>query len=278
MTRAIYILGAGFSAASGIATDAKMLDVLNPLLDNEPPKKPPKLLGTNIDYIRNQLFFGKHDIGFETFMSALNSQSFLSDAINPNGKDIFNDAEEEIVAALRKYLNDSVDIALKSNLTNSIELFVERVNWHKDIVITFNYDLLLEKVLEKKQIKPTNEIIHLHGSLAEPYLVYPNTRKFTGAIEKEHFSKRWKNTFDCLLGKKDTTSVSDWVFIGYSMPATDAEAMGLFAYADFYNSSQKYNITVINPDPNIIKNYALFRRPITYHRSTLESYLEKFPQ
>lgn len=274
MTRAIYILGAGFSASCGIATDANMLDELNPLLDNTPPPKSPNLPGTYVDFIRNQLFFGKRDIGFEAFMSALNSQTFLSNAINPNGQDVFHDAEEEIVAALRKYLDEKVDFALKNKMTNSIELFVERVNWDKDIVITFNYDLLLEKILEKKQIKPANEIIHLHGSLVEPILVYPNSRKFTNPVEIENFSKRWKDAFDYLLGKKDAETVSDWIFIGYSMPATDSEAMGLFAYADFYNSNQKYHISVINPDSNIIKNYAFFRRPITYHRSTLASYLE----
>ncbi|MDP2805206.1 MAG: SIR2 family protein, partial [Gallionellaceae bacterium] len=204
-----------------------MLEALNPLLDDTPPPKSPSTPGTCVDYIRKQLFFDRAGVGFETFMSALNSQSFLSDAINPNGQDIFRDAEEEIVTKLRQYLNDSVDVALKCNLTNPIELFVERVNWDKDIVITFNYDLLLEKVLEKKQIKPTNEIIHLHGSLAEQYLVYPNSRKFTGAVEKEHFSKRWKDAFDYLRDKKDSVPVSEWIFIGYSMTTTDTEAMGL---------------------------------------------------
>lgn len=277
MTRAIYILGAGFSASCGIATDANMLEALNPLLDDTPPPKSPSTSGTYVDYIRRQMFFDRAGVGFETFMSALNSQTFLSEAINPNGQNIFQNAEEEIVTALRKYLNEKVDIALKNNLTHSVEFFAERVNWDKDVVITFNYDLLLEKVLEKKQITPSNEIIHLHGSLAEPTLVYPNSRKFTNPLEKQTFSKRWKDAFDYLRGNKDAESVSDWIFIGYSMPATDAEAMGLFAYADFYNSSQKYHISVVNPDSNIIKNYAFFRKPITYHRSTLESYLENLP-
>ncbi|MDP2806167.1 MAG: hypothetical protein Q8O24_09530, partial [Gallionellaceae bacterium] len=41
----------------------------------------------------------------------------------------------------------------------------------------------------------------------------------------------------------------------------------------FYNLGQKYNITVINPDPNVIKNYSFFRKPITYHQLTLEGFI-----
>jgi hypothetical protein len=273
MTRTIYILGAGFSATCGIATDANMLEELNPLLDDTPPLKLPNLLGTSVDHLREQLFFGQNKIGFETFMSALNSQSFLSECVNSTPPNLFEQAEEEIVRALRKYLQDKVDAATSNGLANPICKFIDRVDWNKDIVITFNYDLLLEKFLEQKQIQPKNEILHLHGSLTDSILIYPNQRKFITSLQKTTFSKRWKDAFDLLLEKRDAEPVNEWIFIGYSMPQTDGEAMGLFAYADFYRLGRNYKISVVNPDPSAIKNYAFFRKEIIYYRLTMEEYL-----
>ncbi len=276
MARVIYILGAGFSATCEIATDANMLDALNPLMDRTPPPKAHNSPGTDIDSLRNQLF-GKKEIGFETFMSALNSQPFLSECLDPGGKNIFEEQEEKIVCALRKYLKDKVIAAIGNGFDKPIRQFIDRVNWDKDIVITFNYDLLLEKFLEKKRINPKDRIIHLHGSLDDPMLVYPNYRKFTDEAQRKYFAERWKSAFKYLRGQVDTEPVSEWVFIGYSMPATDAEAMGLFAYSDYYNYSGQgygYKIIVVNPDPGVMKNYAFFRKKeITYHRLTLEEYL-----
>ena len=133
--------------------------------------------------------------------------------------------------------------------------------------------------MREKQICPKHKIIHLHGSLLDSQtLIYPNYRKFTDEAQRKYFAERWKNAFEYLRGKIDAESVSEWVFIGYSMPVTDAEAMGLFAYADYYNSSGQrygYKIIVVNPDPGVMKNYAFFRKKeITYHRLTLEEYLE----
>lgn len=278
MARTIYILGAGFSATCGIATDANMLEALNPLMDDTPPPKAPNTHGTDIDYLRNQLFPGRKEIGFEAFMSILSGQSFLPECLYPDekGNSISEQQERNIETALRKYLENKVDAAIVQGLDNPICQFIDHVNWNKDVVITFNYDLLLEKFLEKKQIDPTHEIIHLHGSLADQALVYPNYRKFTDQGQKEYFSERWKRAFQFLRGQEDNEPVCEWIFIGYSMPVTDAEAMGLFAYSDYYNygsAGYGYRIITINPDPGVIKNYAFFRKEITYYRLTLEEYL-----
>jgi hypothetical protein len=241
-----------------------MLDALNPLMDRTPPPKAPNSPGTDIDYLRDQLFIGKKEIGFEAFMSVLNSQSFLPECIHPGCTSISEQQEINIVHALRRYLEGKVDAAIAKGLDNSICQFIDLVNWGKDVVITFNYDLLLEKFLEKKQIYPKHEIFHLHGSLLDGQtLVYPNYRKFTDEAQRKYFAERWKNAFKYLRGQIDTEPVSEWVFIGYSMPVTDAEAMGLFAYADYYNSSGQgygYKIIVVNPDPGVMKNYTFFRK------------------
>ncbi len=277
MARTIYILGAGFSATCGIATDASMLDALNPLLDNTPPPKAPSTPGTCIDFLRNQLFFNQKNIGFETFMSVLNGQSFLAKCISSDN-DIFEKEEDEIISALRKYLADKVDAAIARGMDNPICQFIDRVNWEKDIVITFNYDLLLEKFLEQKNIHPNNKILHLHGSLDDPMLVYPNYRKFTDKSQKQYFTDRWLDAYNILRekGKENVDPVSKWVFVGYSMPSTDAEAKGLFAYADYDNrgSEYKYKISVINPDLGAIRNYDFFRKGISFYSVPLEKYLD----
>jgi hypothetical protein len=276
--RTIYILGAGFSATCEIATDANMLEALNPFMDNTPPPKAPNTPGTDIDYLRNQLFPGRKEIGFEAFMSILNGQSFLPECLYPNekGNSISEQQEQNIEIALRKYLENKVDDVVANGLDNPICQFINHVNWDTDIVITFNYDLLLEKVLEKMKINPAYEIIHLHGSLTDQVLVYPNYRKFTDQDQRKYFAERWKKAFKFLRGQEDNESVCKWVFVGYSMPVTDAEAMGLFAYSDFYNygsAEYNYKIIVINPDPGVMKNYAFLRKEITYFRLTLEEYL-----
>lgn len=278
MARTIYILGAGFSATCGIATDANMLEALNPLMDDTPPPKAPNTPGTDIDYLRNQLFPGRKEIGFEAFMSILSGQSFLPECLYPNekGNSIPEQQEQNIENVLRKYLESKVGDAVIKGLDNPICKFISRVNWDTDIVITFNYDLLLEKFLEEQKINPRHEIIHLHGSLTDQVLVYPNYRKFTDQEQRRYFSERWKRAFQYLRGQEDNEPVCEWVFIGYSMPVTDAEALGLFAYADYYNygsAEYKYSISVINPDPGVMKNYAFFRKEITHFRLTLEEYL-----
>lgn len=278
MSRTIYILGAGFSASCGIATDISMLEALNPLLDNKAPDKSPNTPGTVIDYLRDQLFFNQNEIGFETFMSALNGQSFLARCIDSQN-DIFEREEEEIVGALKRYLVNKVDTAVANGMNNPVCQFIDHVNWGNDIVITFNYDLLLEKFLELKQIRPKNEILHLHGSVEE-LIVYPNYRKFTDFKQQTHFAERWRDAYNFLREKwtGNFIPVSEWVFIGYSMPATDAEAKGLFAYADYDNQGygDKYKITVVNPDPNVAKNYASFRKKVVHHPLTMEQYLSDY--
>lgn len=211
-------------------------------------------------------------------MSVLSGQSFLPECLYPNekGNSIPEQQEQSIGIALRKYLESKVDDAVVNWQENPICKFIDHVNWDTDIVITFNYDLLLEKFLEKREIIPEHEIIHLHGSLTDQALVYPNYRKFTDQEQRKYFAERWKRAFQYLRGQEDSEPVFEWVFIGYSMPVTDAEAMGLFAYADYYNYGSavyKYTISVINPDSNVMKNYAFFRKEITHFRLTLEQYL-----
>lgn len=274
MARTIYILGAGFSASCEIATDREMLDELNNFLDNTPPAKSSGERKTSIDYLRDQLFHNQQDYGFETFMSVLNGQSFLAKCLDPDNK-IFEEEEEKIILALRKYLTNKVDAAVSKGQHNPVCTFIDRVNWEIDVVITFNYDLLLERFLEQKRITPRNKILHLHGSLNDSMLVYPNYNKFASESHQMFFQDRWRDAYNILRQKEGSAAVAEWQFIGYSMPPTDSQARGLFAYVDHDNQGSKhqYKISVVNPDHDIQKNYSFLRKKIIFHELKLETYL-----
>jgi hypothetical protein len=90
----------------------------------------------------------------------------------------FAESERIIERLLRKYLADAVRKIDATSAGSAIARFVSMVDWSKDMVITFNYDLLLEKFLSRARINAGDRMIHMHGSLNDKTLVYPNFKKF----------------------------------------------------------------------------------------------------
>lgn len=284
----IYVLGAGFSRTCGIATDYEMLSALNPLLKRTLNKDGTR--NTYIEAIREQNFSRQKSIGFENFMSAISALKYLPEFLGP-GKNVFQDAEREIRAALRTYLRSAVaTIAWDSSRSGgkSILDFVKRVDWTRDAILTFNYDLLLETALKKVRVSSNPTILHLHGAIGERILAWPTYKKLAYRNTRTQLAIRWKTAFKLL---RDRARLKEIVFIGYSMPPTDLEAKGLFNYADWYNCGDSklaatgrllsrvppnehygYKITVVNPGV-VTRNYSFFRKRINFKKATLADWL-----
>ena len=229
--RTIYVLGAGFSKSCGIATDPEMLVALNKRLPRAPGKlnSEPK---TSIEHFLEQAFKGRN-VGFEQFMSTLSGLKFMPSYLKVE-TDIFSEIEAEIACALRDYLTEATAAINFGCSGNPVRKFCQSVDWNVDLIITFNYDLLLEGALKATGTSHDNRILHLHGSLNDGTLVYPNTRKFTDRSDRISYAGRWRAAFQEL---RDHTNLRKLVFIGYSMPPSDYEARGLFNYTDWYRLS-----------------------------------------
>ena len=284
----VFILGAGFSKTCGIATDMEMLDTLNRLLTPTVEKVggPPR---TTIEHLREQNFLNQREVSFELFMSTLSSLKFSAEYLGP-GRNVFREEEKEIRTALRTYLKSCVrdinwDIEGKTILD-----FMRRVDWKRDFILTFNYDLLLEAAAKALDLIVDERIIHLHGAIGERTLAWPTYTKFAYRTTKVPLAPRWKKAFAIL---RNQAQIDKLVFIGYSMPPSDLEAKSLFNYVDWYNADSmhipafyegkrvpadkcySYEIVVVNPSETIAPNYGFFRKPPLFLPLTLEEWVRK---
>ncbi|MHB8623876.1 MAG: hypothetical protein ACYC9J_13955 [Sulfuricaulis sp.] len=282
----VYILGAGFSKTCGIATDLEMLDSLNPMLTATIEKTggPPR---TTIEYLREQSFLNQREVGFELFMSTLSSLKFSAEYLGP-GKNVFREEEKELRNALRTYLKSCVGKVNWEIEGKTVLDFIGRVDWERDFVLTFNYDLLLETAAIRIGLTAGERIIHLHGAIGERTLAWPTYTKFAYRTIKVPLAPRWKRAFNIL---RNQAEIDRLVFIGYSMPPSDLEAKSLFNYADWYNSMEvkafydgklvpadkhySYQIIVVNPCKKIAPNYEFFRKAPVFLPLTLEKWLKK---
>lgn len=280
--RTIYVLGAGFLKSCAVATDAEMLKVLDDQMHATPNKD--GTVTTVIQSLLHQNFEGNY-VGFEHFMSTLAGLKFLPEFMRID-QNIFRKEEKAVMTALRKYLCHAAAQTDLASKDNPIGRFVEAVNWKEDLIITFNYDLLLERAAECRKIDAISKILHLHGSLADKTLVYPNFHKFAYRTKRDYFSARWKQAYDSLNAERER--LARIVFIGYSLPPSDFEARSLFNYSDWYNFTSasenvyspipqdrrySYEIIVVNPDARVVPNYSFFRKKITYHRLKIEDFV-----
>lgn len=270
----VYILGAGFSKTCGIATDLEMLDALNFLLKPTPQPKDPGNSKTTIEYLREQNFHSQPNAGFELFMSTLSSLKFSSEYLE-SGRNIFREEEQELRKALRTYLKSCVTNVRWEHEGMAILNFARQVDWEKDYILTFNYDLLLEAAAKRLDLDVAERIIHLHGAISERTLAWPTYTKFAYRTTKMPLAPRWKRAFKILRNQAENQGrIDKLVFIGYSMPPTDLEAKSLFNYTDWYNQKiYSYQIFVINPCEKIKQNYGFFRKDTVFHLLTLDEWL-----
>lgn len=266
----IYVIGAGFSKTCGIATDVEMLDALEPLLKKGLAKDGTRR--STIAHLLEQNFRSESHVGFERFMSTLASLKFSAEYLQAE-KNIFRREEREVRNALTRYLTKSVqNMNWDSVGAKAVQRFIQHVNWHDDLILTFNYDLLIETTARHLGVNPGDRIVHLHGAVGESNLAWPTYTKFAYRRTKLPLAPRWERAFRMLRRPSNINAI---VFIGYSMPPTDLEARGLFNYTDWYNSSSKgyrYEVIVVNPS-DVRANYCFYRNSPRFIRATMADWL-----
>jgi hypothetical protein len=90
-----------------------------------------------------------------------------------------------------------------------------------------------------------DRVLHLHGAISEQNLAWPTYTKFAYRTTKTTLGPRWKQAFEVL---RDHAAIKKLVFIGYSMPASDLEAKGLFNYTDWYQAGHVFQLIGITPN------------------------------
>jgi len=207
-------------------------------------------------------------------MSTVSALKFLPEFMGQK-RNTFAEGEREVRQALKNYLRRCVTIVNWQAEGQPIIAFVNQVKWDRDVVLTFNYDMLLERAMKIAGVAAGDRVLHLHGSIGERTLAYPTYKKLAYKNTRSTLAKRWKDAFSHLrnLGRADRL-----IFIGYSMPPSDFEAKGLFNYTDWYNAydsagSYSYQILLVNKDPTVVGNYSFLRRPPGLRVETFASWI-----
>lgn len=159
----IYFLGAGFSRPAKLPLGDELFKFVL-----EEIKKPINWRGQIINLYENFLkgdvqrfidyklsvngkTLNENEINFEEFLSYLDVEHYLGLL----GGDTWSNEGNESQVLLRNYISKVIfdrQNAMKESDFKLYDLFVEKLR-PEDIVITFNYDTILEKVLDKKRIK-----------------------------------------------------------------------------------------------------------------------------
>jgi len=154
----VFILGAGFSTTAGLPTSSKILA---------------RLTDSKLEVLLDEL-----NLKVETFEELLSKIDlelyYLRKANNENRR-------HELLKGLRRELVSKLTSLMQSSLTpeavKTYKDFISLIDVKEDAIISYNYDLVLEKVLDSKGIKYNylydryNDqnrdlpIIKLHGSI-----------------------------------------------------------------------------------------------------------------
>jgi SIR2-like domain len=169
----IFILGAGFSRLAGLPLATELYTLVRQSIENKHGKNT-KFQGDIEKYIEYRkscdgLDLSENQIDLEEFMSFLDMEHFLelrgSKAWSQEG----NESQIMVRKAIGKVIHEKTPVA--DELPQAYYDFANNLTFN-DIVITFNYDVLLERALEY---------------VGKPYRLFPSRFKEIG---------RYSNTVD----------------------------------------------------------------------------------
>ena len=159
----IFVLGAGFSKPAGLPLGHELFPKIASEIRNRygTDTKFERDLSRYIDYRKDcdNLEVISPEVDLEDFMSYLDIEHFLylrgSDTWSEEG----NESQIMVRQAIGRVIHNRTPRA--SRLPNAYHRFAERLSLH-DIIITFNYDIVLERALEH---------------VGKPYRLFPNRYK-----------------------------------------------------------------------------------------------------
>lgn len=294
----VFILGAGVSASCGYPL---LKDMLYKIIGYA--KKEGKDISKIIEFIKYICpTFNEEDNNYpnmEEFLNLSETMYYLSLSGKPPQQSnkmklrrhpAFNEEQiEDLINQILQLLTEYFFSICKQPISSHMKHFIESLNDSDDAIITFNYDLSVEKVLKeynKEWDYSLNEtpsyqngsiiLLKPHGSInwkkvnegkygkidvcateemidqkTIPYIIPPITKKERLCKEIELI---WNNFLNYLVSAKEI------YFYGYSIPEADlyTKFMIKLAIQENYflsNKNQKVKIIVVNPDEKICSRY-----------------------
>ncbi|WP_299290171.1 SIR2 family protein [Nitrosopumilus sp.] len=174
MNKTVYVLGAGFSRDAGCPTVSEFISKnsisrIKKTLNSDEKRK----LESLQSYWNYRIQEGYCESNIESIFNHVSAAKYLfmesmteSDAGNYDAEKIYNDLQWYILKTLKE--------STKKKIPKEYQKFVKEMLQPEDVIISFNYDLILEKVLLDLKIqidygisdpqKNDRLILKLHGS------------------------------------------------------------------------------------------------------------------
>lgn len=201
----IFVLGAGFSKPAGLPLASELYGEVKSAIEARHGKetKFQRDLENYIEYRRacDGITIDESNIDLEELMSFLDIEHFLG----LRGSDTWSEEGNESQLMIRKAIGEVIHLRTPeaNNLPDEYYRFAESLSPH-DIVITFNYDIILERALEYVG-KPYRLFQHRYKEIGE----YSNTvdsEKDEVIVLKLHGSVDWFNNKQFLSIKESHES------------------------------------------------------------------------
>ncbi|WLD57729.1 SIR2 family protein [Salinispirillum sp. LH 10-3-1] len=201
----IFVLGAGFSKPAGLPLASELYGEVKSAIEARHGKetKFQRDLENYIEYRRacDGITIDESNIDLEELMSFLDIEHFLG----LRGSDTWSEEGNESQLMIRKAIGEVIHLKTPeaNNLPDAYYRFAESLSPH-DIVITFNYDIILERALEYVG-KPYRLFQHRYKEIGE----YSNTvdsEKEEVIVLKLHGSVDWFNNKQFLSIKESHES------------------------------------------------------------------------
>lgn len=201
----IFILGAGFSRPAGLPLASELYREVKRSIEARHGKetKFQRDLQCYIDYRKScdGIQIDESDIDLEALMSFLDIEHFLG----LRGSDTWSEEGNESQLMIRKAIGEVIQLRTppSDHLPGAYYRFAEALSFH-DIVITFNYDLVLERALEHIG-KPYRLFPHRYKSIGR-YLNEVDDDKEEVVVLKLHGSVDWFSDSQFLSSKESLKS------------------------------------------------------------------------
>ena len=207
----IFVLGAGFSKSAGLPLASELYGKVKNAIEAKHGKdtKFQRDIESYTDYRKScdGIEIDESSIDLEELMSFLDIEHFMG----LRGSDTWSEEGNESQLMIRKAIGEVIHLRTPKahNLPEAYHRFAESLTTH-DIVITFNYDIILERALEHVG-KPYRLFQHRYKEIGE----YSNTvdsEKDEVIVLKLHGSVDWFNNKEFLstkesLDSKDSSSL-----------------------------------------------------------------------
>lgn len=269
----VFILGAGFSAEAGIPLTGELLSLAMDKLKKENPE-----LFSGVNYCAQKCFAMSEDINYSN-ISFTEFCTFLeyNELREYAGGERWSDAGSMEKLALRYYLAKTI-IEKTPSGEKIPDLYIEfaRQLHVKDIVISFNWDGLLEVVLDKLGKPYTYNfgdnaiwLCKLHGSInwriglptGQTKLQWDELQFATGAVKQEVYSSKKLLSFDIWKQYDVCTEAEPFLVLPGYGKAFDVRAISTLWYKPEWAFAFTHDIYIIGlslaPDDFFIRSYFL---------------------